>query len=256
MATKIDGYKTLLTRITVAQNVQLHKDVTEQIEPLTGNVSGLLPSYTEYKANFISLDTEFNRKNKSIETDELAGKDDRRDATTVQLTVRVDYHFKFPQNDGEKEAARVLKFITDTYHDAPHKNYQAETSYLRNMIAELRKNESRLNLFGLTSLVNRLDKENTAFETLYNTRTNAKETKRERGTLTELAAKTNESFDVMCQIINGMLLMPFDGAVTSALEQIVSLLNAQIRQYTVVYNRRAGMSGKKKAEENEQNIKE
>jgi hypothetical protein len=109
------------------------------------------------------------------------------------------------------------------------------------------KHEGGLELFELTSLVNRLDRKNTEFEILYNIRTNARETKRERGTLTELAAKTNESFDVMCQIINGMLLMPFDNAIISVLEQITSLFNAQIHQYTVVYNRHAGnVSGKKK----------
>jgi hypothetical protein len=208
MSTKIDEYKSTLTHITIAQNVQFHRDATGQIESLASQVSGILPAFETYKSDAVALDAEFDRKSKSIETDELALKDDRRDATTVQLINRIEYHAKFPQNDREKEAANVLQFIADGYKDAPRKNYQAETSYLRNMVAELRKNEAALNLFGLASLVNRLDKENTEFETLHNARANAKEARRESGTLGKLSDKANKSFDVLCQITNGMLLMP------------------------------------------------
>jgi hypothetical protein len=251
MSTKIDGYKSLLTHITIAQNVQFHRDATGQIDPFAQQVSGIVPAFETYKSDANALDAEFDRKSKSVETEELALKDDYRDATTVQLITSIDFHSKYPQNDGEKEAANVLQFIADGYRDAPRKNYQAETSYLRNMVAELRKNEAALTLFGLTPLVNRLDKENTEFETLHNVRANAKEARRESGTLKNLSDKANKSFDVLCQIANGMLLMPFDDATKSALEQIASLLNAQINQYAVNYRRHAGVvSGKKKGDEN------
>jgi hypothetical protein len=247
MSTKIDGYKSMLTHITIAQNVQFHHDAAGQIEAPASQVSGIIPAFETYKSDSTALDAEFDRKSKSIETDELALKDEWRDATTMQLIDRIDFHAKFPQNDKEKNAANVLQFIADGYRDAPRKNYQAETSYLRNMIAELRKNEAALNLFLLASLVNRLDKENTEFETLHNARANAKEARRESGTLRTLSDKANKSFDVLCQITNGMLFMPVDDATKSALEQIASLLNAQINQYAVNYRRHAGVvSGKKK----------
>jgi hypothetical protein len=246
MNTKIEGYKSLLTHITVAQNVQFHRDAAGQIEPLALQTGGAVPAFEAYKSDAVALDAEFDRKNKSLETDELVLKDDLRDAITVQLVSRIDYHFKFPQNSVEKDAARVLKFIADSYSDAPRKNYQAETSYLRSMVADLRTNSAGLELFGLTPLVNRLDRENTEFETLYNTRTGAKEIRRERGPLTTLAAKTNNSFDVLCQIINGMLLMPLESATKSALEQMASLLNAQIHQYAVNYKRHMGSVAEKK----------
>jgi hypothetical protein len=250
MNTKIDGYKSLLARITVAQNVQFHKDVAGQIEPLAVNVSGLAPAFEAYKTDSAALDAEFDRKNRSIETDELVAKDDRRDATTVQLFSRIDYHFRFPQNENESEAARVLKFTADAYKNAPKENYTAETSCLRNMIADLRKNTASLNLFGLTSLVNRLEKENNDFEQLHISRTNAKEARRERGTLTALAAKANDSFGVLSQIINGMSLMPLDADAKAALEEIAGIINGQIHQYAVAYNRHAGIvASKKKGEE-------
>jgi hypothetical protein len=246
MSAKIDGYKSLLTHIAVAQDVQFHRDATGQIDPLVPQVSGLAPAFEIYKSDASALDLEFDKKSKSIETDELTIKDDRRDAINMQIISRIDYNFKFPQNEMEKEAARILKFIADSYKDAPRKNYQAETSYLRNMVVELRKNGNSLELLGLTPLVNNLDKENTEFETLHNARANAQEAKRERGTLTKLAGKTNSSFDVLCQITNGMLLMSLDDATKSALEQIAGILNAQIHQYTVIYHRHASTVASKK----------
>ncbi|MDR1594752.1 MAG: DUF6261 family protein [Prevotellaceae bacterium] len=250
MNTKIDGYKSLLALITVAQNVQFHRDATGQIESLVTQTSGIFPAFEAYRSDSVTLDAEFDRKRRSAETDELAFKDDIRDAITVQLISRIDFHARLPQNNVEKDAARVLQFIADGYRDAPHKSYQAETSYIRNMVAELRKNGAALNLFGLTPLIDRLDRENTEFETLYNIRTNAREAKRERGTLTQLVKKTNESFNVLCQIINGLSLMPLENVTKSELEQIASSLNAQIHQYEVNYRRHAG-SGKKKEEEKE-----
>jgi hypothetical protein len=249
MNTKIDGYKSLLTHITVAQNVQFHRDAAGQIDPFVQQVDEIVPAFKTYNSDAVALDAEFDRKSRSIETDELVLKDDVRDSIILHIIDRIDFHFKLPQNNGEKEAARVLKFIADAYSDVPRRSYQSETSYVRSMVAELRMNKAGLELLGLTSLVDRLDRANTEFETLYNTRTSAKELRRKRGTLTTFATTTNKSFDVLCQIINGMLLMPLDDAVKSALEQIASLLNAQINQYAVNYKRHAGSAKKKKDNE-------
>lgn len=245
---KIEGYKTLLTQVTIAQNTQFHRDATGQIALIVPQVDGIVPAFEIYRSDANMLDMEFDKKTKSIETEELSLKDERRDAITTQIISRIDYHSKFPANEAEKESIHVLKFIADSYRESPQKNYQAETSYLRNMVAELRKNNSGLELFGLTPLVNSLDKENTEFETLHNVRTNAKEAKRERGTLKTLVKTANYSFDIFCQISNGMLLMPLDDASKSALEQIVSIINALIHQYTIIYHRHAGtVASKKKA---------
>jgi hypothetical protein len=249
--TEITDYKALLSHISTGKNVQFQRDVMVQIPSYVEKISGALPAFEAYKSVAIALETEFNRKNKYIETNILALKDDWRDATTVQLAIRIDYHFKFPQNEEEKEASHVLEFIINKYRGAQDKDYQAETSYLRNLIAELRKNEGALELFGLISLVDRLERENNEFETVYNTRTNVKKIKRETGTLRQLVEKTNEAFDIFCKIINGMLHMPIDDDTKTNLEQIAGLLNTQIYQYMINYHHHQGVftSQKKKKKE-------
>jgi hypothetical protein len=251
MNTKIDGFKSLLTRITVAQNVQFHKEAAAGIAPFAAKINGIAPAFGTYQTDANKLDNEFNTQTKFIETDELVARDKKRDSTTAQLISRVDYHSKFPENDAEKAAAHTLKFITETYKDAPRKNYQAETSYLRSMVEDLKKQAAGLTLLGLTPLVNRLETENNDFETLYLVRTDAKGVKRERGTLTELATKANHSFDVICQIINGVSLMSLDADTKTALDEIIRFINGQIHQYTVVYSRHAGVVASKKGKDGE-----
>jgi hypothetical protein len=246
MITEIYGYKRLLTRITVAQNVQFHKEAATGIVPFTEKINGIASAFGSYQTDANKLDDEFNTQTKFIETEELVAKDNQRDGTTAQLISRIDYHSKFPANDEEKEVAHILKFITETYRDAPRKNYQSETSYLRSMVEDLNKQAAGLTLFGLTPLVSRLETENNDFETLYLARTGAKRAKRERGTLTELATKANSSFNVICQIINGLSLMSFDTDTKTAIDEIIRFLNSQIHQYTIVYNRHAGIIASKK----------
>jgi hypothetical protein len=248
MSTKIEGYKALLTRITVAQNVEFHKGTETQVAVIAPRISGIEIAFNEYKEDTFSLDAAFNKKNKSIETNELATKDERRDGTTLLLLGSIDYHFRFPENDAEADTARILKFVADTYKDAPHKDYVAETSYLRNLVTDLRKHQPYLAQFGLTLLVDRLEKENNEFETLHLTRANAVEAKREIGTLTDISAKTNKSFDVFCRIVNGLSLMPLEAATKADLDEIIRIINAQIHQYSVIYHRHAGViSSQKKA---------
>jgi hypothetical protein len=246
MSIEIDGYKSLLTRISVAQNVQFHKEAVTEIANFVGSINGIAPAFGAYQTAANKLDDEFNTQTKFIETDELVALDKKRDGTSTQLFSRVDYHSKFPENDQEKEAAHTLKFITETYKNAPRKNYQAETSYLRNMVEDLQAEAEILALFGLTSLVNRLETENNDFETLYLTRTTEQGAKRERGTLTELATKANHSFNSICHILNGLSLMALDDVTRAAIDEIIRFLNAQIHQYTVVYHRHAGITAPKR----------
>jgi hypothetical protein len=247
MSLQIEGHKLLLTRTTVAQNVQFHREAAAGIAPFAVKINGIVDALDSYQKDTNRLDDEFDTQTKFLETSELILLDDKRDSTTAQIISNIDYHSKFPENKEEADAARSLKFITDTYRDAPHKSYQAETSYVRNMIEDLKKQADSLTLFGLTALVNRLEKENNDFETLYLTRTGKREQKRGRGTLKELAAKANTSFDIVCQILNGLSLMSFDADTKAAIDEVIGFINGQIHQYAVVYRRHVGVAAKKKS---------
>jgi len=250
MDAKIEEYKSMLTYITVAQIVQLHKNVAEQIEPFVRRISAIIPAFITYKSDSTGLDVEFTKKNKSVETDELKAKDNKRDSTTVQLIFHINYHFKFPTNENETKATHILKFIIEKYKDTSRKEYETETSLLRSMVAELRMYPEYLILFGLTSLVDKLDKENNEFDALYIIRTNFIEANREHGILTELVAKVNNSFDIQSKVINSLSMTPLNADTKAALNEIISIINGQINQYTLTCNRHAAVVAPKKKYEN------
>jgi hypothetical protein len=147
MITEINGYKSLLMRISIAQNVQFHKEAATGITPFAAKINGIAPAFGTYQADANKLDNEF--------------------------------------------------------------------------------------------------------ETLYLARTDAKSVKRERGTLKELTAKANHSFDIICQIINGLSLMSLDADTKAALDEIIRFIDGQIHQYTTVYSRHAGVVASKKGKDGE-----
>jgi hypothetical protein len=54
MSTKIDGYKSVLTHITIAQNVQFHHDAAKQIESPASQVTGILPAFETYRSDSVA----------------------------------------------------------------------------------------------------------------------------------------------------------------------------------------------------------
>jgi hypothetical protein len=44
MITEINGYKSLLTHITIAQNVQFHKETAAGIVPFVAKINGIAPA--------------------------------------------------------------------------------------------------------------------------------------------------------------------------------------------------------------------
>jgi hypothetical protein len=67
MTTEIDGYKSLPTRISVAQNVRFHKEAATGIAPFAAN--GIAPAFGTYQADANKSDNEFDMQTKFVETE-------------------------------------------------------------------------------------------------------------------------------------------------------------------------------------------
>ncbi|GHV48787.1 hypothetical protein FACS1894181_05550 [Bacteroidia bacterium] len=245
-AQQVKEHKRLLSRITIPQRAGFHKEVCSQIEPLVPQVSGIAPSFNIYKAASEKLNTTYNQRTKSIMTEELVGIDEIRDGITEALINLISFYLKFPENEAEAEAARLLKFEADAYKNTPRKDYPTETVNVRSLTTDLRKHPEAIALLGLDPLITRLETKNNLFEGIYNARANAFIAKSKRGTLTDLATQANDAFDIFCRVIDGVSLMQLDAATRSAVDQIIDIINAQIHQYTIVYHHHAGVIAAKK----------
>ncbi|MDR2259790.1 MAG: DUF6261 family protein [Azoarcus sp.] len=246
MSSSISPYKSIVQRLTIAENVEFHATTLREIETSMQAVPLFAPAFALYQRGFAALEKEYGRSAKSAETAEMVALDDRRDATLIHLFRRIDFHAKYPRDDVERAAAQALQFAADAYRDAHGKNYEAETAQIRNLITDLRTQGAALATLALENFIARLDEDNEAFAAHYINRITAKQGQRERGTLSALSARVNQQFDVLCQITNGLLLTQQDAATQAALEQVVSTIDAIVHAYKSLLNRRAGTQSARK----------
>jgi hypothetical protein len=253
MPHQIASYKTVIRRLAIAENIEFHSTITRQIEAPVRAAPILAPAFAAYRASFTALEEEYGRSGKSAETRELAQLDERRDALLVHLFHRIDFHAKYPRHDAEHAAAQALQFIADAYREAPQRNYEAETTDIRNLIADLHARAADVAALGLDDFLKRLDSDNETFAARYRDRLDTRQAQRERGTISALLGQVNQAFDALCQIAGGLLLTQQDAATQTALEQIASQINALVHQYSALYKRRAGtLAAKKKAQAGEE----
>ncbi|GHV52008.1 hypothetical protein FACS1894181_14710 [Bacteroidia bacterium] len=247
MSLALTGYKSVLSHLPIPNVVEFHKVVVELIEPHVQGVTGLGVRFNKYKADVAALMEEYSQRSKSIETAIIVVKDEKRDLTGTYYLNTIDYYSKNTQNEAEAAAIYKLKFVADTYRNAPKKDYTAEIAALRSLIRDSRKLAAEVALFGLGKILDKLEHENNDFEEHYITRTLESEEKREHGPLTNYKIKVNESFDAMVQYLNGLYLtQDLVPESKDDLLQIISILRGQIHAYSIIYHRHRGLSSKKK----------
>ncbi|MDR2495809.1 MAG: DUF6261 family protein [Tannerellaceae bacterium] len=244
MGQTIQSHKDLLHNLAIAQKVQLHYETAELIKDDAAQVDLIADIVAEYEEDATELNTAYNESLKSMETEDMVVKDSSRDSIIVEVRRRVNFAYKNPTTEAEKHNARLIKFEIDKYDHAITADYKAQTSAVRKLVTDVHTQQPALDELGLNDLFDRLEVINNEFEVLYLSRSEALEDKRERGPLKEKADKANKSFDVICTAIEGLLLVKVSPAVKAALEGMVSHINAQIHDYTIIYHRHAKIVAK------------
>jgi hypothetical protein len=249
-------YKRVLNKLTVLQNVQVLYSIRKKIQYYVPGIPEIQPAFETFSSDLSILDDFVKKNPKAIETEKIAQKDDERDFTVRAIIAKVQYHYDFAQSDEESEDACRLFYIVEKYKNVAKKEYEAETTLLRNLIDELQQVPDLLNRFCITKLVVKLQRENKEFEALYNARAQTVHDEQLRGNATKYRTTVNKAFDNLCKVITGLQFMPVCKQKKTAIENIIDIINSQIQQATVVYNRHVGVltAGKKKDEEKETNV--
>ncbi|MDR1594386.1 MAG: DUF6261 family protein [Prevotellaceae bacterium] len=256
MNKEILTYKRVLHNLTVSQNVQVLRAVNEGIRPHTAMLPGIQPVFETFGVELSSLDNFLKKNAKAFETEEIVILDDKRDFTVRAVIAKVQYHYDFALTDKEREEARRLLYVVEKYRDVAKKEYESETALLRSLANELQQTPDLLDRFGITDLVAKLKQENEEFEALYNVRAQNVHDKQLKGNTAKYRTAANKTFDNLCKVVTGLTLMPLSEEEKTAVENIIDLINGQIQQATLVYNRHAGVvAGKKKDDENADVVK-
>jgi hypothetical protein len=257
MTTKeILNYKRVLQRLTVSQNLQILRAIRENVQSHVANVSGIYLVFETFGAELSNFENFFKQNPKAFETEEVVKKDAARDFTVRAVNAKIQYHYDFALTDEEKEAARRLVFIVDKYKDVAKMEYESETANLRSLVNELHQIPDLLNRFDIAGLVAKLKQENEEFEVLYNARAQTVHDKKLKGVAAKYRTTANKAFDNLCKVVTGLTLMPISEAEKTAIENIIDVINGQIQQATIVYNRHVGVVAGRKKEDVDENVDE
>ena len=243
----------LNNQLSHGQLIQFHKNIVDDALPTIAAIPQLANVAADYQAKFTAMDNYFAKLRKRYETKVLVEKDKDRDYVTRSIAGKIRYFQKFPQTPAEKDDIDRLFVIYETYEAADRKDYEAETTFLRSFIAELRKFPALLTKFNLTEMVDNLEQLNNDFETVYNNRTLILHDLKESGNIAHLREATNAAFINITQAITGLSLMPVTDAVMTSMTTIVGIINANIEQFTTTYHRHAGVVASQKKKDKEKN---
>ncbi|MDR2533694.1 MAG: DUF6261 family protein [Tannerellaceae bacterium] len=247
MSVQLQKFQNLLNnQLSHGQTIQFHKNIIDDAVPTILTVQQLADVCAEYQARFAAMDAYFAKLRKRYETEVLSTKDNERDYVTRSIAGKIHFFEKYPQSDAEKEEINRLSIIYDTYKNADRKDYEAETTLLRRFMAELRKNAALIAKFNLVEMIDHLEQLNNDFETLYNDRTLIMHSLKEAGNMRLLRKEANAAFGDVCQALAGLSLMPITDAVRTAIASTVTVINANIEQFTATYHRHAGIVASKK----------
>jgi hypothetical protein len=241
----------LSNRLAKAQNAQFHHDMITVLSPLVNNIDSLSivwPAYVGEAERFGSL---FRHSRKMYDTSFIEKKDSSRDFFARGIMARITSLHSYPMSDEEKEDAGKLFFIANDFRGAARKEYQSEIYYIKSFVARLRNYPELLGKYGLTSIVDKLENENVAFEELYNERSMEYIEQPGEADIRAMRRAANHAFSNVCKVIEGMMLTPVDADLYKQFENMIAIMNVYIDEYTVKYHRHAGVvkAQKKKKEE-------
>ncbi|MDR0725216.1 MAG: DUF6261 family protein [Prevotellaceae bacterium] len=246
MNKEILTYKRVLHHLTVAQNVQILYSINEGIRLHAAKAPGIRLVYETFDVEIANFDDFFKKNTKAFETENIVILDNKRDFTVRSVINKIQYHYDFARNDAEKEDAHCLVYVVKKYKGVTKKEYEAKTSLLRSLVNELQQTPDLLDRFDITNSVADLKQENEEFEALYNVRTQNLHDKRLKGNTTKYRTSANKAFDNLCKVVTGLTLMPLSEEEKTAVENIIDIINSQIRQAMLVYSHRAGVVVEKK----------
>jgi hypothetical protein len=141
-------------------------------------------------------------------------------------------------------AGQIYEGFLKAYDDITILSYEAETAAITSLIEESEKPEYQLLIvrLNLKEHFDALKPINIEFQGLYEQRYDTRYARKQLGKLTELKALADKAFEVVIQILSGLLLSETDPAKLALLNEMATLINATIDQFTRVVHQRLGLS--------------
>lgn len=196
---------------------------------------GLSPEFVyTYEKDVLALADVVDESRISQETEEAAKHEENRDNLVIYITTRIMRAGRLPL-EAERDAGKYLYKVVKPYIGIARLPVAQETVKIQGLLIDLRKEENQpyVETLGLTAYLDELEKENNAYVSLTNQRTqNRAANKKESGTV--LRERIDGYYDDLVMLAQSFsIAKPSEAATT-----FVNNLNQLISETVAAYNQR------------------
>ncbi len=193
-----------LTKLGQLDLFQVIKNILTFLQAVDLKTLHLEKVYNDLKSSFDAFDIAIIQDRKTGFTNSLSELDAERDSLYIGFTSYLRGCLKMPSVP-KIEAAKSLLAIIEKYPYIPSLRQRDETAALTNLLQDIKAPEAveQINLLGAMDFVNAIEEKNTAFENMYNQRT-----QKEAQTILEETKKARQAvegaFRAVVSAINGL----------------------------------------------------
>jgi hypothetical protein len=227
-----------------AEHFQLHNSMKQFLEPHVEEVDCLHEPWDAYKGCWEKEERVFRVSHKVEETVQLANLDKLRDEDFRFIGRAIALECR-SRDAIRREAAQCLAALFDQHKRSYNKAYAENTALVICFLQDLEKPKNReaVETLAFEHLVHNLRADNTAFEILYNKRSEHLNLRRQDGNMRNVRRDVDRAYRAFAEAVNAVYIANVygqkDEGLRQRLEEIIDGVNARITQMRYVYARRS-----------------
>jgi hypothetical protein len=241
----IELFKKLLERLNISQNLRFHRIIVERVSKLIAGVPVLSIIFMKYAATVNAADDRFMLPKAAPQSPEMDELETKRDGLFKLIVHTVSDKLKYSIDENVKAAAKIIMPILDTFAKIDKHEREDETQDIIKLIERLLAHTAELTTLAILDEVNSLRVVNEEFQALYEERIDYDYSGTEGGTSTQHRVVMNKAFTAFMAAVYGQQLVVEDEDLLEKLDEMVTSVNAVIKQFKIILNRHLAKTGGK-----------
>jgi hypothetical protein len=234
-----------LSRLRNAEHYDLFNNVVIRYRPGGLKPAAIAAIWNAFLQAFDKEDELYKRSAGREETIFIRDANEKRRVSFMAFKRLVEAA-AYSETPAVKAAAESLLRVFDNYAQAYYAPMTEASALIVNMLQDINvKHSAQMALItGSADVFNRLERDNNAFMSLYAGRTYSGEEQKIEGNLRDARIETDKRFNALVGAINAFyytneILPTKDPDVSKVLGDAILFINSYLRQYELIYSRRA-----------------
>jgi hypothetical protein len=232
----------LLSHLNISQNLRFHKISSERLTPLIAAFPILNNLFIRYKQAIAAADQVFMRPKAAPQTPETNELEKQRDGLFKLIVHAVNDKMKYAVLENVMAAAKIILPILENFAKIDKHEREDETEDIIKLVENLLAHTSELTILGILDDVNSLRAVNEEFQSKYEDRIGYKSDGKSKGISTKHKKLMNKAFSDLMDAIRGQQLVEDDEDKIEKLDEMVTVINSIIDQFTIILHHHQGVN--------------